>query len=150
VQDWTGIEADEPLVLLIIIFPTLDRAVLHLDHDRLFRQHPEGARRGGADRRRGLFSGATRIFRQSRCPGVMAATIFAFTVSWADFLYPMAFATSVGPDGLPAGIVPPHQGRRVQLGPDLPRSPARGKARSSILVAHGSERRRSPPCATKG
>ena len=31
-----------------------DGAVLHLDHDRLLRLDPEGARRGGADRRREL------------------------------------------------------------------------------------------------
>src|SRR3989442_5832293 len=37
----------------------------------------------------------TRIFLPVALPGVIAATIFAFTVSWADFLYPMAFATSI-------------------------------------------------------
>ena len=34
--------------------PDADRALLHLDHDRLLRLHPEGAGRGGADRRRQL------------------------------------------------------------------------------------------------
>ena len=38
-------------------------------------------------------------------PGIIAATIFAFTVSWADFLYPMAFTTSADQLVLPAGIV---------------------------------------------
>src|SRR3989442_15190555 len=47
----------------------------------------------------------TRIFLPVALPGVIAATIFAFTVSWADFLYPMAFATSIDQMVLPAGIV---------------------------------------------
>ncbi|CAA9226262.1 MAG: Maltose/maltodextrin ABC transporter, permease protein MalG, partial [uncultured Acetobacteraceae bacterium] len=34
--------------------PDADRALLHLDHDRLLRLHPQGAGRGGADRRRQL------------------------------------------------------------------------------------------------
>ena len=38
-------------------------------------------------------------------PGIIAATIFAFTVSWADFLYPLAFTTSADQMVLPAGIV---------------------------------------------
>src|SRR5205807_2292142 len=46
-----------------------------------------------------------RIFLPVALPGVIAATIFAFTVSWADFLYPMAFTTSVDQMVLPAGIV---------------------------------------------
>jgi multiple sugar transport system permease protein len=38
-------------------------------------------------------------------PGIIAATIFAFTVSWADFLYPIVFTTSADQLVLPAGIV---------------------------------------------
>src|SRR5712664_2135233 len=36
----------------------------------------------------------TRIFIPVALPGIIAATIFAFTVSWAQFLYPLAFTTS--------------------------------------------------------
>ncbi len=36
---------------LVLVYPTLDGAVLHLDHDRLLRLDPEGTGRGGADRR---------------------------------------------------------------------------------------------------
>ena len=46
--------ADEPLVDADHPLSDADRAVLHLDHDRLLRLDPEGARRGGADRRRDL------------------------------------------------------------------------------------------------
>jgi len=47
----------------------------------------------------------TRIFLPVALPGVIAATIFAFTVSWAQFLYPLAFTTSADQLVLPAGIV---------------------------------------------
>ena len=36
----------------------------------------------------------TRVFIPVALPGLIAATIFAFTVSWAQFLYPLAFTTS--------------------------------------------------------
>jgi multiple sugar transport system permease protein len=36
----------------------------------------------------------TKIFIPVALPGIIAATIFAFTVSWAQFLYPLAFVTS--------------------------------------------------------
>jgi len=47
----------------------------------------------------------TRIFLPVALPGVIAATIFAFTVSWAQFLYPLAFTTSADQLVLPVGIV---------------------------------------------
>jgi len=47
----------------------------------------------------------TLLFIPVALPGIIAATIFAFTVSWADFLYPMAFTTSADQLVLPAGIV---------------------------------------------
>ncbi len=36
----------------------------------------------------------TKIFIPVAMPGIIAATIFAFTVSWAQFLYPLAFLYS--------------------------------------------------------
>ena len=33
----------------------------------------------------------TRVFLPVAAPGLIAATLFAFTVSWAQFLYPLAF-----------------------------------------------------------
>jgi multiple sugar transport system permease protein len=44
----------------------------------------------------------TRIFIPVALPGIIAATIFAFTVSWAAFVYPTAFITS--PDEMPMTI----------------------------------------------
>jgi multiple sugar transport system permease protein len=47
----------------------------------------------------------TKIFIPVALPGIIAATIFAFTVSWAQFLYPLAFTTSTDQLVLPVGIV---------------------------------------------
>jgi len=46
-----------------------------------------------------------KIFVPVALPGIIAATIFAFTVSWAQFLYPLAFTTSVDQLVLPVGII---------------------------------------------
>ncbi|MGE0423171.1 MAG: carbohydrate ABC transporter permease [Reyranellaceae bacterium] len=47
----------------------------------------------------------TKIFIPVALPGIIAATIFCFTVSWAQFLYPLAFTTSTSELVLPVGIV---------------------------------------------
>ena len=44
----------------------------------------------------------TKIFIPVALPGIIAATIFAFTVSWAAFVYPTAFITQ--PDQMPLTI----------------------------------------------
>jgi multiple sugar transport system permease protein len=55
-----------------------------------------------------LIDGATwpqmllKIFIPVALPGIIAATIFAFTVSWAAFVYPTAFVTT--PDEMPLTI----------------------------------------------
>jgi multiple sugar transport system permease protein len=43
-----------------------------------------------------------KIFIPVALPGIIAATIFAFTVSWAAFVYPTAFVTT--PDQMPLTI----------------------------------------------
>ena len=47
----------------------------------------------------------TKIFIPVALPGLIAAMIFAFTVSWAQFLYPLAFTTSESQLVLPVGII---------------------------------------------
>ncbi|MDB5314233.1 MAG: carbohydrate transporter permease [Rhodospirillales bacterium] len=55
-----------------------------------------------------LIDGATwpqmliKIFIPVAMPGIIAATIFAFTVSWAAFVYPTAFVTT--PENMPLTI----------------------------------------------
>jgi len=46
-----------------------------------------------------------KIFIPVAMPGIIAATIFAFTVSWGQFLYPMAFLYSADQMVLTVGIV---------------------------------------------
>ncbi|OGK81680.1 MAG: ABC transporter permease [Candidatus Rokubacteria bacterium GWF2_70_14] len=45
------------------------------------------------------------IFLPVAVPGLIAATIFAFTVSWSGFLYPLAFIFSSGEQVLTTGTV---------------------------------------------
>jgi len=58
-----------------------------------------------------LIDGATylqmlvKIFIPVALPGIIAATIFAFTVSWGQFLYPLAFLFSSDQMVLTVGIV---------------------------------------------
>ena len=98
--------ADQSMVGAAAALSDADGAVLHLDHDRLLRLDPEGARRGGADGRRQLPPDSdSSVFIPVALPGLIAATIFAFTVSWAQFLYPLAFTTSADQLVLPVGII---------------------------------------------
>jgi multiple sugar transport system permease protein len=46
-----------------------------------------------------------RIFIPVAMPGIIAATIFAFTVSWGEFLYPMAFLYTSNQMVLTVGII---------------------------------------------
>lgn len=46
-----------------------------------------------------------RIFLPVAVPGIIAATIFAFTVSWSGFLYPLAFLFSSDQQVLTTGTV---------------------------------------------
>jgi multiple sugar transport system permease protein len=46
-----------------------------------------------------------KIFIPVALPGILAATIFAFTVSWGQFLYPMAFLVSSEQMVLTTGII---------------------------------------------
>ena len=56
IHDTTGIELINHWWTLIARLSNADGAVLYLDHDRVFFEHPEGTRRGGPDRRRELLS----------------------------------------------------------------------------------------------
>jgi multiple sugar transport system permease protein len=105
VQDWTGIELMNHWWILIVIFPTLTVPFCTWIMIGYFASIPKELDEAALIDGAGYFQVLTRIFLPVALPGVIAATIFAFTVSWADFLYPMAFATSVDQMVLPAGIV---------------------------------------------
>jgi len=95
----------QPLVVLVVLYPTLSVPFCTWIMIGYFASIPreidEAALIDGA----GYFQMLTRIFIPVAMPGIIAATIFAFTVSWADFLYPLAFTTSADQLVLPVGII---------------------------------------------
>jgi multiple sugar transport system permease protein len=91
--------------VLLILYPTLTVPFCTWIMIGYFASIPkeldEAALMDGANYRQIL----TRVFIPVALPGIIAATIFAFTVSWAQFLYPLAFTTSIDQLVLPVGIV---------------------------------------------
>jgi len=105
VQDWTGIELMNHWWILMLVFPTLTVPFCTWIMIGYFASIPKELDEAALIDGAGYLQVLVRIFLPVALPGVIAATIFAFTVSWADFLYPMAFATSADQMVLPAGIV---------------------------------------------
>jgi multiple sugar transport system permease protein len=105
VRDLTGIELMNHWWTLIIIYPTLSVPFATWIMIGYFASIPkeldEAALIDGASWLQTL----TKIFIPVALPGIIAATIFSFTVSWAQFLYPLAFTTSTSELVLPVGIV---------------------------------------------
>jgi multiple sugar transport system permease protein len=105
VRDTTGIELMNHWWTLIIIYPTLSVPFSTWIMIGYFASIPkeldEAALIDGAS----WWQTLTRIFIPVAMPGIIAATIFSFTVSWAQFLYPLAFTTSTDQLVLPVGIV---------------------------------------------
>lgn len=104
-HDLTGIEFINHWWILIIIYPTLTIPFCTWLMIGYFSSIPkeldEAALMDGA----GYIQTLVMIFIPVALPGIIAATIFAFTVSWAQFLYPLAFTTSADQLVLPVGIV---------------------------------------------
>ena len=105
VRNWTGIELINHWWVLIVVLPTLTVPFCTWIMIGYFASIPKELDEAALIDGAGYFQVLTRIFLPVALPGVIAATIFAFTVSWADFLYPMAFTTSGDQMSLPAGIV---------------------------------------------
>src|SRR5437879_4056932 len=105
VRDLTGIELMNHWWTLIIIYPTLSVPFATWIMIGYFASIPkeldEAALIDGAS----WFQTLTKIFIPVALPGIIAATIFSFTVSWAQFLYPLAFTTSTDQLVLPVGII---------------------------------------------
>ena len=102
---WTGIELINHWWVLIFVYPTLTVPFCTWIMIGYFASIPkeldEAAIVDGASWLQTLL----RIFVPVALPGIIAATIFAFTVSWAQFLYPLAFTSSVDQQVLPTGII---------------------------------------------
>jgi multiple sugar transport system permease protein len=104
-HELTGIEFINRWWILVIVYPTLTIPFCTWIMIGYFSSIPkeldEAALIDGASYLQLL----TKIFIPVALPGIIAATIFAFTVSWAQFLYPLAFTTSADQLVLPVGIV---------------------------------------------
>lgn len=104
-HEWTGIQLLNRWWVLLIVYPTLTVPFCTWIMIGYFASIPkeldEAAIIDGASWMQTL----TRIFVPVALPGIIAATIFAFTVSWAQFLYPLAFTTSIDQLVLPVGII---------------------------------------------
>jgi multiple sugar transport system permease protein len=105
VREVTGIELVNHWWTLCIIYPTLTVPFCTWIMIGYFASIPkeldEAALIDGAT----WIQTLTKIFIPVALPGIIAATIFCFTVSWAQFLYPLAFTTSTTELVLPVGIV---------------------------------------------
>jgi multiple sugar transport system permease protein len=103
-RDWTGIELINRWYVLLLLYPTLTVPFCTWIMIGYFASIPkeldEAALIDGASWTQML----TKIFMPVAMPGIIAATIFAFTVAWAQFLYPLAFTTSQDQLVLSVGI----------------------------------------------
>jgi multiple sugar transport system permease protein len=104
-NDLTGLEIINHWWALLIVYPTLTVPfctwVMIGYFASIPRELDEAAVIDGANYRQVLL----RVFIPVALPGLIAATIFAFTVSWAQFLYPLALTTSTDQLVLPVGII---------------------------------------------
>ena len=104
-NEWTGIALINKWWVLLILYPTLTVPFTTWIMIGYFASIPkeldEAALIDGATWLQTL----TKIFIPVALPGLIAAMIFTFTVSWAQFLYPLAFTTSENQLVLPVGII---------------------------------------------
>jgi multiple sugar transport system permease protein len=104
VQDWTGITLLNRWYVLLFIYPTLTVPFCTWIMIGYFASIPKELDEAAIIDGASWLQTLTRIFIPVALPGLIAATIFAFTVSWAQFLYPLVFTTSVDQLVLPVGI----------------------------------------------
>ena len=91
--------------VLVIIYPTLTVPFCTWIMIGYFASIPKELDEAALIDGAGYFQMLTRIFIPVALPGIIAATIFSFTVSWAQFLYPLALTTSADQLVLPVGII---------------------------------------------
>ena len=135
IHDTTGIELINHWWVLIFLYPTLTVPFATWIMIGYFSSIPkeldEAALIDGAS----YWQVLTRIFIPVALPGIIAATIFTFTVSWANFLYPLAFTDLTLTNLRLAGRHCDHadQRRRLQLGADHDRCVARRRTAADHL-----------------
>jgi multiple sugar transport system permease protein len=104
-SDWTGIQLINRWYVLLVIYPTLTVPFCTWIMIGYFASIPKELDEAALIDGAGWLQTLTKIFIPVALPGLIAATIFAFTVSWAQFLYPLAFTTSTEQLVLPVGII---------------------------------------------
>ena len=105
VHQHTGITLLNHWWALIIIYPTLTVPFCTWIMIGYFQSIPKELDEAALIDGAGYIQMLTKIFLPVALPGIIAATIFAFTVSWSEFLYPLAFTVSTDQLVLPVGIV---------------------------------------------
>ena len=105
VHETTGVALLNHWWALIIIYPTLTVPFCTWIMIGYFQSIPKELDEAALIDGAGYIQMLTKIFLPVALPGIIAATIFAFTVSWSEFLYPMAFTVSADQLVLPVGIV---------------------------------------------
>jgi multiple sugar transport system permease protein len=104
-RELTGIQLINKWWVLLLIYPTLTVPFCTWIMIGYFASIPKELDEAAVIDGASWFQTLTRIFIPVAFPGIIAATIFAFTVSWAQFLYPLVFTTSTDQLVLPVGII---------------------------------------------
>jgi len=104
IQEFTGITLLNRWYVLVFIYPTLTVPFCTWIMIGYFASIPKELDEAAIIDGASWLQTLTRIFIPVAFPGLIAATIFAFTVSWAQFLYPLVFTTSIDQLVLPVGI----------------------------------------------
>src|SRR5215469_886863 len=105
VQNWTGIQLINKWYVLLFLYPTLTVPFCTWIMIGYFASIPKELDEAAIIDGASWLQTLTRIFIPVALPGLIAATIFAFTVSWAQFLYPLVFTTSIDQLVMPVGII---------------------------------------------
>ena len=104
-NELTGIQLLNRWWVLIIVYPTLTVPFATWIMIGYFASIPKELDEAALIDGAGYLQILTMVFVPVALPGIIAATIFAFTVSWAQFLYPLALTTSIDQLVLPVGII---------------------------------------------
>src|SRR6201987_5387669 len=91
IHDKTDIELINDWWVLIILYPTLTVPFCTWIMIGYFSSIPKELDEAALIDGAGYLQILWRIFIPVAMPGLMAATIFAFTVSWGNFIYPLAY-----------------------------------------------------------
>ena len=105
VYEYTGIQLINNWWVLLVIYPTLTVPFCTWIMIGYFASIPKELDEAAIIDGASYWQTLTKIFIPVALPGIIAAMIFAFSVSWAQFLYPLAFTTSTDQLVLPVGII---------------------------------------------